>query len=118
MVVSQEQIAFRSAPDVVAAVEPRVAAIEDELASQRRQLKVIASENYASPPSCWPWATGFRTNMPKVFPDDGCTPAVNTSMRSSASPPSTPWLSSAPTTPTSSRTRASTPTHLYPQVQL
>jgi glycine hydroxymethyltransferase len=47
---STEQIAFRSALDVVAAVEPRVAeAIGAELASQRRQLKLIASENYASP---------------------------------------------------------------------
>ena len=50
MAVSAEQTAFRSALDVVAAVEPRVAAsIEAELTSQRRQLKLIASENYASP---------------------------------------------------------------------
>src|SRR5579863_3540615 len=50
MAVSAEQTAFRSALEVVAAVEPRVAAsIEAELASQRRQLKLIASENYASP---------------------------------------------------------------------
>jgi len=50
MAVSAEQIAFRSSLEVVAAVEPRVAAsIEAELASQRRQLKLIASENYASP---------------------------------------------------------------------
>jgi glycine hydroxymethyltransferase len=50
MAVSTEQIAFRSALDVVAAVEPRVATcIEAELASQRRQLKLVASENYASP---------------------------------------------------------------------
>jgi len=48
--LSAEQTAFRSALDAVAAVEPRVAAsIEAELASQRRQLKLIASENYASP---------------------------------------------------------------------
>jgi glycine hydroxymethyltransferase len=45
-----EQEAFRSALDVVASVEPGVAAaIKSELASQRRQLKLIASENYASP---------------------------------------------------------------------
>ena len=67
MPVSPEQTAFRSALDVVAAVEPRVAAaIEAELASQRRQLKLIASENYASPPSCWPWATGCRTSTPRA----------------------------------------------------
>ena len=50
MAVPAEQTAFRSALDVVAVVEPRVAAsIEAELTSQRRQLKLIASENYASP---------------------------------------------------------------------
>ena len=39
-----------SALDVIAAAEPDVAdAIAGELASQRRQLKLIASENYASP---------------------------------------------------------------------
>src|SRR5580658_4077513 len=42
--------AYRSALEVIAASEPDVAdAIVGELASQRRQLKLIASENYASP---------------------------------------------------------------------
>jgi glycine hydroxymethyltransferase len=42
--------AYRSAMEVIAAAEPQVAeAIAGELASQRRQLKLIASENYASP---------------------------------------------------------------------
>ncbi|GAA3000859.1 glycine hydroxymethyltransferase [Kitasatospora sp. NPDC127116] len=42
--------AFRSALDVVAGVEPRIAAaIGQELADQRASLKLIASENYASP---------------------------------------------------------------------
>jgi glycine hydroxymethyltransferase len=42
--------AFRSALEVVGAVEPRIAAaIAGELGNQRRQLKLIASENYASP---------------------------------------------------------------------
>jgi len=42
--------AYRYALEVVAASEPDVAdAISGELASQRRQLKLIASENYASP---------------------------------------------------------------------
>jgi glycine hydroxymethyltransferase len=45
-----EQTAFRSALEVVASSEPRVARlIGAELSSQRRQLKLIASENYASP---------------------------------------------------------------------
>jgi glycine hydroxymethyltransferase len=50
MSLSPQGAAFRSALDIVAASEPDVArAIADELASQRRQLKLIASENYASP---------------------------------------------------------------------
>jgi glycine hydroxymethyltransferase len=50
MSASQAAVAYRAGLDVVRAVEPRVAeAIADELASQRRQLKLIASENYASP---------------------------------------------------------------------
>ncbi|MGH9061526.1 MAG: glycine hydroxymethyltransferase, partial [Acidimicrobiales bacterium] len=42
--------AYRSALEVIAAVEPNVAgAIRGELADQRASLKLIASENYASP---------------------------------------------------------------------
>jgi glycine hydroxymethyltransferase len=42
--------AYRSALEVIAAVEPTVAgAIRSELADQRSSLKLIASENYASP---------------------------------------------------------------------
>ncbi len=42
--------AYREALDVIAAVEPRVAAAtRAELDDQRRSLKLIASENYASP---------------------------------------------------------------------
>jgi glycine hydroxymethyltransferase len=47
---STASIAFRAALDAVAAVEPRVAAaMADELTDQRASLKLIASENYASP---------------------------------------------------------------------
>ena len=50
MTESTETTAFRSALEVIGAVEPDVAtAISDELGAQRRQLKLIASENYASP---------------------------------------------------------------------
>ena len=43
-------VAYAAALEVIAAAEPDVAAaIAGELASQRRQLKLIASENYASP---------------------------------------------------------------------
>lgn len=45
-----ETTAFRSALSVVEQSEPRIAAaIAAELENQRRQLKLIASENYASP---------------------------------------------------------------------
>src|ERR1700756_1486807 len=48
--MGKEGEAFRAAIDVIGAVEPRVAAaIVGELGNQRRQLKLIASENYASP---------------------------------------------------------------------
>ncbi|WDZ83016.1 glycine hydroxymethyltransferase [Micromonospora cathayae] len=47
---SPESTAFRSALEVIRAVEPRVAdAIGAELTDQRESLKLIASENYASP---------------------------------------------------------------------
>jgi glycine hydroxymethyltransferase len=47
---STESAAFRSALDVIRVVEPGVAdAIAAELAAQRASLKLIASENYASP---------------------------------------------------------------------
>ena len=43
-------VAYTAALETIAAVEPDIAAaIAGELASQRRQLKLIASENYASP---------------------------------------------------------------------
>jgi glycine hydroxymethyltransferase len=42
--------AYRNALDVISAVEPRIAgAIRVELTDQRESLKLIASENYASP---------------------------------------------------------------------
>src|SRR6185312_259674 len=42
--------AYRAALEVIGAVEPRIAdAIGQELADQRASLKLIASENYASP---------------------------------------------------------------------
>ena len=48
--VNRESTAFSAALDVIAQVEPRVAAaIGQELTDQRESLKLIASENYASP---------------------------------------------------------------------
>jgi len=49
-VTASESTAFRAAVDVIAAVDPVIAgAIVGELGNQRSQLKLIASENYASP---------------------------------------------------------------------
>ncbi|GID30279.1 glycine hydroxymethyltransferase [Paractinoplanes brasiliensis] len=48
--LNAESHAFRSALEVVRSVEPRIAdAIAKELNDQRESLKLIASENYASP---------------------------------------------------------------------
>src|SRR5690349_6171442 len=48
--LNAESTAFRSALDVIRAVEPQIAnAIAQELTDQRESLKLIASENYASP---------------------------------------------------------------------
>lgn len=48
--LSSESLAYRHALDVIAAVEPAVAAaIGAEITDQRESLKLIASENYASP---------------------------------------------------------------------
>jgi glycine hydroxymethyltransferase len=47
---ASENIAYRAALEVIGASEPDVARlIGEELGAQRRQLKLIASENYASP---------------------------------------------------------------------
>jgi glycine hydroxymethyltransferase len=48
--LNAESTAFRAALEVIRAVEPRIAdAIAQELTDQRESLKLIASENYASP---------------------------------------------------------------------
>jgi glycine hydroxymethyltransferase len=50
MAATPETVAFRNTLDVVRQVEPRIAdAIAAELHDQRESLKLIASENYASP---------------------------------------------------------------------
>ncbi|MFK3984410.1 glycine hydroxymethyltransferase [Micromonospora sp. NPDC050397] len=50
MTLNVESTAFRSTIEAVRAVEPRIAdAIVNELRDQRESLKLIASENYASP---------------------------------------------------------------------
>lgn len=47
---TREADAYRAALDVIGAAEPTIAEhIRGELGNQRSQLKLIASENYASP---------------------------------------------------------------------
>src|ERR1700753_3471032 len=49
-VSSEVSTGYRAMLDVIGASEPSIArAIGDELTNQRHQLKLIASENYASP---------------------------------------------------------------------
>src|SRR4051812_1537066 len=48
--ISPETVAFAASLDAMAQVEPAVAdAVLRELADERRHLKLIASENFASP---------------------------------------------------------------------
>jgi len=102
--------AFRAALEVVGAVDPDVAAaIASELADQRGSLKLIASENYASPASCSRWATGSATSTPKGPSGGGCTPAAATSTPSKNWPRSAPRRFSVPTMPTYNLIRVSTP---------
>jgi glycine hydroxymethyltransferase len=66
---SSANTAYRAALDVIGAVEPRVAtAIVDELANQRRQLKLIASENYASPAVLLAMGTWFSDKYAEGTP--------------------------------------------------
>ncbi|HNN48341.1 MAG TPA: glycine hydroxymethyltransferase, partial [Marmoricola sp.] len=52
--------AYDAALSVIAAVEPRIAAAtRKELADQRSSLKLIASENYASPATLLTMGTWF-----------------------------------------------------------
>ncbi|MGN6723882.1 MAG: glycine hydroxymethyltransferase, partial [Marmoricola sp.] len=49
-IMKTASLAYQSALEVIASVEPRIAAATvQELADQRGSLKLIASENYASP---------------------------------------------------------------------
>jgi len=51
--------AYRAALEVIATVEPRIAdATRAELEDQRDSLKLIASENYASPAVLLTWEPG------------------------------------------------------------
>ena len=69
MAQSPEAAAYTAALEVIRAVEPRIAtAIVDELTNQRRQLKLIASENYASPAVLLAMGTWFSDKYAEGTP--------------------------------------------------
>lgn len=67
---TREADAYRAALDVIAAVEPSVADhIRGELGNQRSQLKLIASENYASPAVLLAMGNWFSDKYAEGTPD-------------------------------------------------
>lgn len=109
--ISPESTAYRAALDVIRAVEPRVAdAIGQEVADQREMLKLIASENYASPATLLAMGNWFSDKYAEGTIGRrfyaGCR-NVDT-VESLAAEHARELF--APATPTSSRTPASTPT--------
>ncbi len=64
-----ETIAYQNALDVIAKAEPTVAAcIKGELENQRSQLKLIASENYASPATLLAMGNWFSDKYAEGIP--------------------------------------------------
>jgi hypothetical protein len=111
MAMPQASVAFRNGLEVVRAVEPRIAeAISDELDSQRHQLKLIASENYASPAVLLAMGNWLSDKYAEGTPGHRFYAGCEVVDRSRPSPTTTPRRCSAPTTPMSSRTPGSTPT--------
>jgi glycine hydroxymethyltransferase len=104
-------IAYRSALEVISAAEPDVAkAIVGELESQRRQLKLIASENYASPAVLLAMGNWLSDKYAEGTPGHrfyaGCemVDRIETLATDHAK------VLFGPSTPTSNLTRGSTPT--------
>jgi len=93
--------AYRSALEVIAAAEPDVAdAIAGELTSQRRQLKLVASENYASPAVLLAMGNWLSRPWPSTTPRHSSTPNMPTSSHTRGSTPT--WLPTGPSWPTAS----------------
>ena len=88
--VPTETVAFAAALDSVAAVDPAIAtSIVQELRDQRSKLKLIASENFASPAvllAMGNWLSA--TSTPRARPATASTPAATTSTRSRRARPS------------------------------
>ena len=81
---TSKSAAFRSALDVIAAVEPRSAEpMAAELADQRSSLKLIASENYASPAVLLAMGSWLSDKDAEGTIDRGSTPLARTSNRRS-----------------------------------
>jgi hypothetical protein len=96
-------IAFSAALDVIADVEPAIAgAIRSELHDQRSTLKLIASENYASPAVLLTMGSWMSDKYAEGSPGHRFMRVATTSTWSSHSPSTRPSVCSAPTTPTSS----------------
>ena len=74
-----ESTAFRSALEVIRAVEPRVAdAIAAELADQREIAQADRQRELRLPGRpCWPWATGSATSTPRAPSAAASTPAAS-----------------------------------------
>ena len=62
------------------------AAVQKEDVRQEQHIELIASENYASPPSWKPRARSSRTSTPKATPASATTAAANTWTWSSSWP--------------------------------
>ena len=76
----RRQAAYRAALEVIGAVEPVIAdAIRAELANQRSQLKLIASENYASPAVLLAMGNWFSDKYAEGTIGTASTPAASTS---------------------------------------
>ena len=103
--LSGETVAFAAALDAVAQVEPAVAdAVLQELVDERRHLKLIASENFASsavllamgnwlsdlPPGLFP-ASLLRSGLDeRLISCHACTRTSSASVRSRSSVPASP----------------------------
>ena len=107
--MSGETIGFAAALDAVARVDPAIAqAILGELVDQRTHLKLIASENYASPEVLLAMGNWLSDKYAEGAPGHRLYVAATTSTSSSREPTNLPARCSAPTTRTRSRIAGST----------
>ncbi len=104
--------AYRAALQVIETVEPRIAdATRKELADQRDSLKLIASENYASPAVLLTMGTWFSDKYAEGTVGHRFYAACqNVDTVESLAAEHARELFGAPRTPTPSRTPGSTPT--------